>query len=787
MKRYIALLIVLVLIFSSCAKDAGLVKSEILSETKSGELSDSTTVTTTTTKEKTTTIKEELTEREETSENTEEYSEYVPTRRDYPDTDESGDNITFEKTINKDTYSGFSKEQLKRLNEKGYLVLEQNSNGYIEDRYHSSYEGANYTGIPVFITTDAVLNAFDIFYSGSIIRFELNEFYLGQASLSLEMTRQLLSEYNSNSENNLKPIFEEAIAYFYTADRLFFHYGIDDIFKKNASSEMLEEFIRLKDDFEELDSNIPENIKAISNLEYDLVVKAKGVRRSPMFGYDIDYTQFIPRGHYTSVASLKNYFMGQMWLSHAGFELSAEKSLKTALIIAATLYNDDELMKKWQRIYDITSYFSATADDIMVLDLKKILEEKVDYKNNKYSNLADENFNSEISDYIKDLREPRIKTITSDESPYKLSTSKQYRFMGQRYNADQFILSKLIKLPMKPQVSSFEFFDVLGNDVAGNIADEIYSPRQKWDDYDTALAKAKSEYVNKKNEIFGDDMYHNYLKVIERTLNEKVDMENPNVPKYMKQDEYEYMKINTALGAFAQLKHANVLYSKQIMAEMGSPESICEYHYLAPNVEVYEILLETVKDAKKMLVDFGLKEPERYDFEPVFEFADTLEMFVEISKKELAGEELSDRELMELSYFGGLCDAMVHEVDALEWEHGLKMDGKLLSRPVVSDIATILPLYLELGIGIPLDIYVLVKQSGKGVIARGTIYSSYEFYSDTRLTDESWLELLANTTEYGGVESLKDEMRFVNIMPYAKKFISSGENNVIVRPKEIDW
>ncbi|PID82157.1 MAG: hypothetical protein CSB16_02730, partial [Clostridiales bacterium] len=765
--RSIAFLLVLLLVFSSCAKKDELSKSESSSSTTTASESSKTTTSTSTKEKESTSSTEKESTSEEPEESTDEYEKYLPTTIAYPNSDESGDDITFEKTINKDEYTGFSESQLKQLNEKGFLILEQNQDEFIEDRYHSVYENANYSETPVFVSTDAVLNAFDIFYSGSIIRFELNEFYLGQASLSLEMTKKLLLEYNSNSNDILKPYFEEAIAYFYTADRLFFHYGVDEIFSENASSDMLAKFVRLEEDFKNLEANIPESIKNISDVEHELIVSADSVSRSPMFGYDVDYSQFMPRGHYTSTASLKNYFMGQMWLSHPGFELKGEKSIRTALIIASTLYNEAELMEKWQRMYDITSYFSSTADDIMVLDLKKILDEKVDYKNKGFDNLASDNFITDIKPYIDDLREPKIKPITSSESAYKLSTQKQYRFMGQRYNADQFILTKLIKLPVKPQVSSFEFFNVLGNDLAGEIAEEIYSPREKWPEYDKALASAKQEYLSKKDEIFANDMYHNYLSVVEKTLNEKVDMDNPNVPKYMKQEEYEYMKINSALGAFAQLKHANVLYSKQLMAEMGAPEDVCGFHYLAPNVEVYEALLATVEDAKKKLSIFGIKEPEQNDFEPVFAFAKTLKRFVKISKKELAGEDLTNVELMELAYFGGFCDAMINEVTSLEWKHGIKMDGKILSRPVVSDIATILPLYLELGIGMPLDIYVLVKQSGKGVVAKGVIYSSYEFYSDKRLTDETWLDLLAEGGEYGRIESIKDEMRLVNVMPYA--------------------
>lgn len=691
--------------------------------------------------------------------------------------------IKYEDVKNKKQFKGFSESQIKELNENGFLVLEAPDNGYIQKLYHSYYEMANYSSKPTYISSDAVLNAFSIFYNGSMVEFEVSEFYLASAEMANRLSDQLMKEYKAETNPELKALLGKALTYTYTASGLFFHevedIDVDRLFNAKIANRYNAELAK----HETLKNAMPSEIKIESDLEYDKISKAEGFAPSKLFGYDIDYSQFKPRGHYTMGPSMRNYFLGQMWLSNPGFELEGdnEENKKVALILAASIHSDESLKSLWKKMYDVTSYYSSESDDITFMDLEPIIVDVLKFQDKKYQGILDAGLMKKVDAEIAKLPEPKVVPVTYEGSRLDLSTKKQFRFMGQRYNADQFIFTGLSKPLDKPEVSSFEFFDVLGNRKAGEIAETLLNPYERWDGYEKRLKEVKKLYAENKETIFKNDLYHEYLKAIEIALNHKVDKSNPNVPNYMKSDKYPYLKINTALGAFAQLKHANVLYSKQMMAEMGAPEELVSPHYLDPNVELYEQLSKMVDDAIVRLEQFEIDEAD-YSAENqrayLKQFSETLKRFVEISKKELAGELLTDEELLFLGHFGGLCDAMYSNYQHLDLRYGLELKEAVYGQPLISDIATVENRYLELATGLPLEIYVLVNQNGEKVLAKGILFSSYEFYSDKRMNDEEWLDALVVRDEYNGIVKKKKAFRFLDVIPYAKEFVNAEENKV---------
>ncbi len=640
--------------------------------------------------------------------------------------------ITFEDVKNKSQYDGFTDSQVNDLNSRGFVVLEQNTDRQIVQKYHIPYEMANYSDRPIFISSDAVLNAFSIFYNGSIMKYELSEFYLTSAEMSNRLSSKLLDEYNNASERMLQKQLEKALAYSFTASRLFFNEVEDIDLASIYSHDVAGKYNSELKKFNNLKSQIPEDVMKMSNEEYDKVIAAKGISESNLFGYDIDYSQFKPRGHYDSGPSLRNYFLGQMWLSNPGFELEGKnsESKKIALILASIMNEDKYLKDLWTRVYDVTAYFSSTSDDLNILDLEPIVEDVLKYKEVKFLGINDEGIMREVDKAIAELREPKIKPVTFEGSEHNLSTKKQFRFMGQRYNGDQYIFTKLSNPPVKPEVSSFEFFDVLGSKESHEIAEKLLHSSERWEEYPERLEEVKKDFKENKNDFYTDDLYHAYLEALELTLNNKVDRSSPNVPNFMKVPEYNLLKINSTLGAFAQLKHANVLYSKQMMAEMGAPEEKISPHYLEPNVKLYEQLSKMIDEAIVKLDKFGVAgEEDAYARNSLKELSKTLKLFIRVSNKELDGEDLTDEELLALGRFGGMVDSMFNEYVYVGSKYGFELSDPAFGQPLISDIATVDDSYLELGIGLPLEMYVLVEQNGQKVLAKGVIFSSYEFYS----------------------------------------------------------
>lgn len=205
-------------------------------------------------------------------------------------------------------------------------------------------------------------------------------------------------------------------------------------------------------------------------------------------------------------------------------------------------------------------------------------------------------------------------------------------------------------------------------------------------------------------------------------------------------------------------------------------------NYVEPAVEVYDRLLWLVKYAKvnlqkrELLSDQG--EMALDSLEKIYE------LFRNCAVKELENEPLSEEENRELKYIGG---ALEFIDDSLSNQY-----KQSISSAIVSDVAGIADTgaFLEIGTGLPNEIFVALPQNGKVYLARGVVYSYYEFLSDVPMTDEQWHESL-------GIERVQEgEWEYERINPdrlkdapeqpqWLKGIKSFDENRVNI--KEVEY
>jgi hypothetical protein len=72
---------------------------------------------------------------------------------------------------------------------------------------------------------------------------------------------------------------------------------------------------------------IPDYASDLVNAELDLIESASGIQPSAIFPYlenGEDYTQYIPRGHYTRSDALKAYFKSMMWYGRMTYRLNTD-------------------------------------------------------------------------------------------------------------------------------------------------------------------------------------------------------------------------------------------------------------------------------------------------------------------------------------------------------------------------------------------------------------------------------------------------------------------------------
>ena len=213
----------------------------------------------------------------------------------------------------------------------------------------------------------------------------------------------------------------------------------------------------------------------------------------------------------------------------------------------------------------------------------------------------------------------------------------------------------------------------------------------------------------------------------------------------MQNEEWRKKNLECFAGSFTELKHDTILYAKQVIAEMGGGGQEREPDdrgYVEPEPLVYARFTALAEGTAQGLKRYGmLGAAEEENLSRLAQIANQL---LEISRKELEDQVLTDEEYDFIRNYGGNIEHFWYEVAK---EESGKEDVTTYEYPaaLVVDIATD-PNgeVLEAATDNPSLIYVVVKVDGKLKIARGSVYSFYQFswpMSD-RLTDTKWRYML---------------------------------------------
>lgn len=664
-------------------------------------------------------------------------------------------------------FRGFTKEQQSMLAGNGFVVLPSR-----DTKMFYVYDQNEYSGVPHFITADSVLHTYHSFYDKSLAFVEASYLSEDLKLLSNQMLEQSVL-LNDELDDDLKGLQLKNIAFFQVAKQL-----IDPNAKVTAA--------------------VPEEAMAFARQELQRIEQAQGFAASPLFGFDLDYSQFKVRGHYTRSEKLGDYFRTMMWLGTAPLPLidkdgkfQYDNTLQALLMSLTTFLKTKgkSNVQLWNDIYDPTEQYVGASDDIQLLQMNDV-RVSVFGEGNDPNLFNDNAYYDKLLEAVEALPEPRIQgKLTSATTP----TGKQFRYMGQRYIMDGFIMQNLMEPLVRPVPTALDVMGVLGSSTAEKQLFEVRKPQLEWPDYETNYRRLKSEVGGYSNETWSSNLYNGWLWSIQAALTEFAP--DSGMPWFMTNDSWKHKSLNTAFGSYTELKHDSVLYGKQPMAEMGGPEAFAKSHYVEPNVALYSKLLYLTDDTIELLERRGmLNETMRMGAE---DYKKLLELLIDCSLKELRNEPLTDEENDRLLWYGGTLENIGNTLlsgmaDGIsEGESALELSDML-----VSDIATVAPTpnndegILSLGTGYFDHIYVVVPLNGELALARGSVYSSYEFLGDTRLTDEEWWELhgLRKTTaDFGEYLEITNPSPKLPKQPAWTKTFKTDSNKVEIDMPNVDW
>jgi hypothetical protein len=594
-------------------------------------------------------------------------------------------------------------------------MLERNGFFAAGSRYEEMYElyqEMRDRNVPIFVTTDSMLHAYHVLYDYVLRQAEHSHF----ADRILELTRAMADSSAEQYHNIEYPEIKEAarlnLAYFTVAG------------------------LMLDPDFP-VPGAVREEVKA----EADLISAHEGFSISPIFGVKEDYSQYVPRGHYTRSEKFKAYFKAMMWYGRITFTLRmssdpadieiGRRHTRQALLIIGTLdtleVDGDPAIDVWSEIYEPTAFFVGEMDDLDLYD---------------YADLSSDVFGGEvraealagndlIDDFISgalELPEPKISSTGS------MKNMQGFRFMGQRFIPDSYMFQELVyDKTSRMMPKGLDVMSVLGSQRAWEHLED------EWDEanYREQMAKLVGEFGDLTIEEWTQNLYWLWIYTLKPLLTER----DGNYPTFMLSEAWTDKELMTALGSWTELRHDTILYAKQSYTlESAMPNPELTKGYVEPNPELYGRLASLARMTREGLVSRGLLSEE---FEDRLSEMEELSMaLMEISGKELQNEDLSEEEYETIWNIGNTLERLVTapaEMAQMTTDADTKM-------PVVVDVHTDpnSGLVLEEGTGYPMELHVVVEIDGKLFITVGASFAYHEFTQPMsgRLTDEAWQEML---------------------------------------------
>ena len=595
---------------------------------------------------------------------------------------------------------GLNKDALAKLKANGFVVTtlpamrDKDNKPVPTDDITKPYEGLKVAGVPIFVTTDTLLHLYHVQFDETLKDIEEREFYGDIRQLADFLVVELGQAYRAN---DLKPLEKTAIKKAWTYAAI----GYNCLNPPwTPPAEIAADVATVIARMEEHKGFWPNPLAAS--------------RQWPLFRYAEDFSQYIPRGHYTRSEILKRYFKSMMWFGRMAFILKGGKSYgpmdqpflvskeegqaqtiaasHIVKLLAGGKVKDGRAAREiWQRIYTVTAFYVGLADDLGLAEYESSLR-KVTGAALSVGMLADEVNWRKLQVELAKFNPPAIYGGTGGQGTYgganpdklieALDKSAGFRLMGQRYIPDSYMMGKLVPPTVGRATGRTDMFtcvmtqdgpyrcfprglDVmavmgskraehwikrLGDDAYGKGIDPTKHRNLR---YDVVLAGLKKEFAGLSPSDWNRNAYWSWLYALKPLLEEY----GRGYQTFMTTEAWHDKSMTTALASWSQLRHDTILYAKQsytmvmaLSAGPRKPKLKPVEGYVEPAAEFYARLLATTRMTLAGLEDMKVLEPVAVDRLKALDAL--IARLLEIAKKQLAHKELTAQDYAFIRNFG---------------------------------------------------------------------------------------------------------------------------------------
>lgn len=633
-----------------------------------------------------------------------------------------------------------SEEQRARLAQDGLVV----SPG-IEKEFFTVYEQMRYSNLPAFVTSDSLLHVYHLLFDKVLRTAETESFIPLLAQLNQAMLIQTDAQYQQLQGTPWQDAALRTVAFI------------------GVGSKLLDP-----------STQVPTYAQELVDAELALIETADGIHPSPIFPgleFGEDYTQYIPRGHYTRSEALMAYFKSMMWYGRMTFRLKTNDlevgraETRSALLLVQALQtaqvNNGTALDAWLDLYNPTVFFVGRSDDLTAMLYLDVIK-AVYGENSAVTDLTDEAKLSTFIEAANQLPPPRILGMVISVGDDEETVTKGFRFMGQRFVPDAYIFRQLIYRNVgtaeNPRMlpKGLDVMAAMGSERAYQILEELGDTQ--YANYPEQMAEVRQWTGNLTTEEWTETLYTTWLYTFHPLLTPPT---AEGYPQFMQSQAWLDKQLNTSLGSWAELKHDTILYAKQVYAEMGgggsgAPTPLLLNGYVEPVPHFFARLAALTEMTITGLNERGLLGEQ--DANSLQRLHDLATSFQVMAEKELRGEPLTDEEYYLIRFYGGELEHLTMAAADSEGEGNIPVLDEDPQAAVIADVATAPdpdgdgipnPVVLEEAVGRINEIYVVVPMvAADGSIylqvAKGGVFSYYEFPhpADDRLTDEAWREML---------------------------------------------